>query len=353
MESRHVYERRAFLAALVFFGIAFLFLLRPVMVPVFLGIIITILCYPIYGFFLKFFRNRAYLASFVVTFLIFLCLVLPATLVTALVINEAYSFVAQMNVGKFFNFLFSQEFYRDYAEPVVAGLSRRFRVSLDLPALVTRLGSEAAQTVTKFSPQVLLQTATFIFGFFVMHFTIFFLFIEGKKVAHTILDLSPLARGYEDRLTGEFKNMIHATIYGFLVTALVQGILAGFGFWLAGIQAPLVFGTLTFCFSLVPIVGAAAVWIPMALWLFLTGEIKWGIFMVTYGALVISGIDNFIKPMIMRGKAKIHVLLIFFSLLGGITLFGPIGLLFGPVITALFLACIRIYREDFLNPTTI
>ena len=83
--------------------------------------------------------------------------------------------------------------------------------------------------------------------------------------------------------------------------------------------------------------------------MFVQGETGWGIFVAIYGAVVISGIDNIVKPLIIQERTKIHPLLIFFALFGGIKLFGPVGILFGPVITALFLACIRIYREDFLT----
>ena len=100
--------------------------------------------------------------------------------------------------------------------------------------------------------------------------------------------------------------------------------------------------------SMVPIVGATSVWLPMGVWFLIQGDTHNGLIVLVYGALIISGIDNILKPLIMRGKVQIPILLIFFSLIGGMALFGPIGILFGPVITALFLACIRIYREEFV-----
>lgn len=349
MKETSAYERRAFLIALVFFGFIFLLLLKPLFIPLFLALIIVILFYPGYLFLLRLFKGRKIAASFLATFLVFLGLILPLTLVTTLVINQSFDFVAHMNVQDFFGYLMSHEFYRAHIEPSVNLLELKFNLRLDLPALITKVGTEAVRTITTFSPQVLLQTFSFVFGFFVMHVTVFFLFIEGENLKKIIMDLSPLEASYETKLSLECKNMIHATIYGALLTALVQGVLAGFGFWMAAVPAPLVFGTLTFFMSLVPIIGSIIVWVPAALWLLIGGHTGSGIFLLIYGALVISGVDNIIKPLIMRGKAKVHILLIFFSLLGGISLFGPIGILFGPVITALFLACIRIYREDFLR----
>ena len=349
MEPSRQSEKKTFLFVLIALGIFFFILLRPVLLAVCLGAIICTLLYPLYAMILKFCRGKRYIASFVSTFLIFLILVLPSGLVTALVVNQIFDVVADLNASGLFSVATSHEFYRTYLQPLVDSLNLRFKISIDMSGLLTRLGKEAALYVYNFSPQVLGHTTSFIFNFFVMHFSIFFLFIEGPAVVKTMLDLSPLRVKHEKRLTVELKNMIYGTVYGYLATAFVQGILAGIGFWIAGVPAFLVFGTLTFFMSMVPIVGATSVWLPIAIWMFVQGETGWGIFVAIYGAVVISGIDNIVKPLIIQERTKIHPLLIFFALFGGIKLFGPVGILFGPVITALFLACIRIYREDFLT----
>ncbi|MBI4411738.1 MAG: AI-2E family transporter [Deltaproteobacteria bacterium] len=349
MEPSQRNERGAFLVVLIALGIAFLFLVRPVLVTVCLGAIICTLLYPLYAMVLKFCRGKKYIASFVSTFLIFLILVLPSGLMTALVVNQIFDVVSDLNASGVFSFWTSQEFYQTHVGPLLTSLYERFKIEIDFGGLLTRVGKEAALYVYNFSPQVLGQTGLFVFNFFVMHFSIFFLFIEGPGIWRALLDLSPLKAKHEKRLTGELKNMIYGTVYGYLATAFVQGVLAGLGFWIAGVPAFMVFGTLTFFMSMVPIVGATSVWLPIAVWIFIQGKTGWGIFMVIYGLVAISGIDNVIKPLIIQERTKIHPLLIFFALFGGIQLFGPIGILFGPVIMALFLASVRIYREDFLK----
>ncbi len=343
------YQKRAFVIVLALLGVVFFLLIRPVLMPVMLGAILVILLYPLYSFLLKKFKGRPYLVSFLATFLVFTLLVLPTGLVIALLVNQAIDLVSQLNLKEQIDRLVAHGGYQKFIQPLVLEVQDKLKLQVDVAGLVTRGTRQVLHYVYNFSPQVLSHTAGFIFSFFVMHFSVFFLFIEGKKVIQTILDLSPLHARYETRLSGEIKNMIYATVNGYLVTALVQGALAGVGFAIAGIPAPLVFGALTFFMSLVPIVGATTVWLPIALWLFFQDKISTGIFLSIYGFLVISGIDNFIKPMIIQGKAKIHPLIIFFALFGGIKLFGPIGILFGPVLTALFFACIRIYKEDFLK----
>ncbi|MBX7148366.1 AI-2E family transporter [bacterium] len=342
-------ERRAFLFLLVALGVGFFLLLKPVFMAVVLACIVAILLYPAYEFLLKKLKNRSYLTSFITTFLTFLILVLPFSLVVVQIISETVSFVSTLDLNSFFSTITNQNFYRDYIEPLSTKLETHLHITIDVPGLITRVGGEVARYVYNYSPEVLGRTLSFMFGFFVMHFTLFFVLIEGKNLIRILLDLSPISGKYEDRLLSESQNMIYATVYGYLLTALVQAGLAWIGFGIAGVKAPLVFATLTYFMSLVPIIGATSVWLPVGLTLLAMGDTKWGLFILIYGAVLISGVDNIIKPLIMRGKAKVHILLIFFSLFGGISLFGPIGILFGPVIMALFLASVRIYREDFVK----
>lgn len=149
------------------------------------------------------------------------------------------------------------------------------------------------------------------------------------------------------RLAYQFTNTVQASVQGYLLTSLAQGVLAAIAFALTGIHSYVVLGVLTFFMSMVPVIGAAGVWLPVCVWLFLQGETGWGIFNLLYGTLIISGIDNILKPLIIQGRTHIHPLLIFFSIFGGIKLFGPLGLLFGPVVTAMLIATINIYRSEF------
>lgn len=340
--------KRAFLAVLVVLGILFVMLLRPVLMALCLAIIIAIIFYPIYNYFLRKSRDRRYLAAFLTTASMFILLILPLSLIMLLIINQSLTFLSRLDVRHLFSSLQSVDTVKEYFLPVLTALEQRADLSVDFVGLFTQLGSQLARYLYSFSPQVVGQTATFIFNFIVMHFCIFFLFVEGKQVFKIVLDLSPLESRYEQRLATEVRNMLYATVYGYLVTSLVQAILAAIGFYVAGTPVPIIFATLTFFMSMVPVLGATSVWLPLSVYLMATDHLGAGIGLFIYGALVISGIDNIIKPWLMRGKAKIHILLIFFALLGGLKMFGPIGILFGPVIMALFLACIRIYREDFL-----
>lgn len=342
-------QKRAFLILMTALGILFITLLKPVLIPITLAGILATLLHPIYNKLLKIFRNKPYLTSFITTCLVFLLLVLPFGILLAVSVNQAVDFFSHYQWSDLTNLFESKEFYQAHIMPFTEQFSNRFHITLDLGHIAITSGKKLVQYLSLFSPQVLTGTLGFIFSFSVMHIALFFLFIEGKNILQVILDLTPIKEGYERKLIKEFENTIDATIYGYVVTAFIQAVLAAIGFAIAGVKAPLVFGLLTFIMSMVPLIGATSVWLPIAIVYFAQGHIGWGIFISVYGGLLISGIDNIIKPLIIQGKAKIHPVLAFFSLLGGIQFFGPIGILFGPVITSLFIACIRIYREDFLH----
>jgi len=347
------HQKKSFIVLLVALGLGFLFLIRPFLIPIVLAAILVVLTYPGYAFLLKVFRKKSYISSFVATLLLFLVLILPTGLILTLLVNQGVELISQINLDRPLAWLNSSATLQNYLIPLTDFLEKRLGLQIDLPSIIIQGARQALHYVYSFSPAVLTTTTSFVFKFLVMHFSIFFLFVEGPSIIRVVMDLSPLKEGYEKRLVNESKKTVQATVYGYLVTALIQAILAGLGFWLAGFPAPLIFATLTYVMAMVPLVGTAAVWVPAVIWLFSTGKMGWGVFMSIYGFIIISGIDNIVKPLIIQGRTKIHPLIIFFSLFGGIQLFGPIGILLGPVLTALFFACIRIYREDFLTKTKV
>jgi predicted PurR-regulated permease PerM len=237
-----------------------------------------------------------------------------------------------------------------HMQDYITRIEQTFRIQINLKSMAANTVKQFALYVYQYSPGVLAQTVTFFFQGFLMVIVVFFLFVEGKGLYNEIVVLSPMKTSHENALAREMKNMIYAVVYGSFVTALVQGFLAGIAFYFLGIQGYLVWGSLTFLFSFIPILGAGSVWVPAAVILFLLGEVKSAVFLTFYGALVISGIDNVLKPLLMRGKNKLHPLLLFLSIMGGLLFAGPIGILLGPVTLAVFLAALKIYKQDYFVP---
>ena len=160
--------------------------------------------------------------------------------------------------------------------------------------------------------------------------------------------LSPLDDRYETELLQEFDHISRAVVVATLLSAVVQGVLAGTGFWFAGLESLFLLTLLTTVMALVPFVGAASVWVPVSVWLFLDGRTAAAVVLAIYGAVVISMADNVIKPWVLHGSSKLHPLLALLSVLGGIQALGPVGILVGPMVVAFLQTLLNILHRELL-----
>lgn len=182
---------------------------------------------------------------------------------------------------------------------------------------------------------------------FVMFFTLYYFFVESKNILKKMMYLSPIKDEYEEILTKKFSSMVRATLKGTVIVGLVQGILGGIMFAVAGVPSAVIWGIVMVVLSVIPAFGAGLVWAPVGVAMLLTGHIWQGLFILLFGGLVISLIDNFLRPKLVGKDTEIHPLLVFFATLGGIAYFGFIGFIIGPVLMALFLALWDIYGKEF------
>ncbi|MEZ8386944.1 AI-2E family transporter, partial [Vibrio splendidus] len=184
-----------------------------------------------------------------------------------------------------------------------------------------------------------------------MLFVLFFLLRDHDKIISVVRHILPLSRSQEDKLLTEIEQVSKSAVMGSFLTAIAQGFAGGLGMWIAGFPG-LFWGTMMGFASFIPVVGTALIWIPAATYLFLTGDTTWAIFLTVYCVAIVGSIDNLLRPLLMQGSAGMNTLMIFFSLLGGIQLFGLIGLIYGPLIFAITIVLFNIYDEefkDFLN----
>ena len=189
-------------------------------------------------------------------------------------------------------------------------------------------------------------TGQLITTFVLMIFTMFFLFRDGDKLLKRIMYLTPLQNKYDREIFKKFKEISHSTIVATFVTAVVQGIVGAIGFMIVGVPAFFA-GVLMAFFSLLPYVGAFLVWAPVAIYLLFVGAIWQAVFLIIWGMVVVGLIDNVLKPMLIKGKANIHPLIIFFSILGGISVFGFWGVIFGPLIVSIAFTILHIYEIEY------
>ena len=183
-----------------------------------------------------------------------------------------------------------------------------------------------------------------LLGFAIMLFMLFFFLRDGDAMLSRARRLIPLDDERKERLFRQLSGVTRAIVVGTSMTALMAGVLIGIGFKIASLPSPVVFGVLAALLSMLPVGGAAFVWGPAAIWLFIDGRWGFGIFMVAWG-LLLTGLDNIVRPMLISGRARISTLAVFIGVLGGIPAFGSIGIIAGPVVLSLALALIEFAEE--------
>jgi predicted PurR-regulated permease PerM len=185
--------------------------------------------------------------------------------------------------------------------------------------------------------------------FFVI-FTMYYLFRDGDRIVKSLPDILPLERAQSDIILERTRNVISASLYGVLVIAIIQGTLGGLAFWALGLPSAIVWAVVMAFLSMIPMAGSFIVWVPASIYLAATGHWGKAIILAAWGALVIGTVDNFLRPKLVGEKTKLHELFIFFSVLGGLNVFGVVGIVLGPVVLAITLALLDIFRHAEQRP---
>lgn len=184
-------------------------------------------------------------------------------------------------------------------------------------------------------------------NFFILVYALYYFLLTGRKSAHQALSLLPMTGEDRDLLAERAISTIRATVKGTFVIALVQGALTGAGLYVAGVPGAIFWGAVTALLSIIPMIGPPLVWVPAAIWLTASGQVVPGIALAAWGAIVVSTSDNLLRPALVGKDARMSDLMVLISTLGGLTLFGAVGIIIGPVIAALFTSVWFIFRETY------
>lgn len=277
--------------------------------------------------------------------LVIVVILVPLTLITFAIIREMTS-LAQNLQG-------SVERLLDPNSPVMGRALQWAGQYVDVSQLNSKESQEwVAERLRNLSGAIAGRTIGFVGGvvgvvvqvFFVI-FTMYYLFRDGKRIRSAARQAMPVEGRKANEIFLRTRDVISASVYGVLVIATIQGVLGGIGFWIAGLPSALLWGVVMIFLSMIPMAGAFIVWVPAALYLFAIGEWGWGIFLTVWGVLIIGSVDNFLRPKLVGERTRLHELLIFFSVLGGLQVFGVIGLVLGPVIVAIAIALLDILRH--------
>jgi len=212
---------------------------------------------------------------------------------------------------------------------------------------------KASTYIIDSASNLVLSVPTFFLNFFIVIFVMFFFFRDGHIMVNKIEKLLPLKKAHQKLVFKKFDGVMFAVIYGNLIVAVIQGALGGLGFFIFGVPSPLLWGIVMMLFSLIPYFGSSIIWVPAALILIFNGYAQLdnviiikGILLILWGTFIVGLADNILKPKIIGSRANIHPVLVLLGVLGGLKVFGIIGLIIGPIILALLTTFIKIYEDE-------
>jgi predicted PurR-regulated permease PerM len=266
--------------------------------------------------------------------------------VSTALVQEAAGIYQKMKAGEInFGQYFRQVF--DTLPAWAHNLLERFGLT-DFEAVQAAFSENALKASQFLASQALTfgqGTFDFLVSFFIMLYLLFFLLRDGDAIMARMREAIPLRRSQQRELLDKFNVVIRATVKGNLVVAIVQGILGGLIFWILDIRGALLWGVLMAVLSLLPAVGTALVWGPVAIWLLATGSLTQGIILIAFGVLVIGLVDNVLRPILVGKDTKMPDYVVLISTLGGLAVFGVTGFIIGPVIAAVFIAAWDIFSS--------
>ena len=334
------------LLSLILYG-AFL-VLTPFLTAIIWAMILAILFYPLYAWLLRLLRGRATLAAIIVIVCITLLVIVPGLELAWFLSDEAVLLVKSVRS------LMTEDGKQEWlAQPWVQQLIGWWNaISFSLIDFKINWKEGLMQGAQKSSAFVVGQITgiaqnvlLFAVNFFVALLTLFFLLRDGRDFFWKCQRLLPMDREHQQRLLKNIVDAVLAVIHGSFVVAIVQGLLAGLAYWFLGVPFAVLWGVVTGFFALLPVGGSALVSIPASIYLFLQGDTVRGIILLAWCLGFVGTIDNVLKPLLIGNRLGLPVLFLFFGILGGLSLFGPVGIILGPVLFALLRALLDLYLE--------
>jgi predicted PurR-regulated permease PerM len=338
-----------FLAVFVFLLYQFYRIISGFLVPLAWAALLALMFHPLQARLIRLLRGRRGVAAFVLTTAVIGVVMVPMVLLSMLLAHESFAFYqgfAQMvrdgGLERYAEYLRSSPLGLVWAR--VAPILDSWNVGIDSifvkasNALSTFLASEVtgiARNVVAFTVNFLLTTVA-----------LFFFFRDGPRMIAAVRDTVPMEPEHKDLLLDRLYDTLSAVVQGTLLTAAAQGLLAGLGFWAVAVPFAAFLGCVTAFISLLPF-GTPLVWGSVVIYLLLSGSMLKALLLFLWGALVISSIDNLIRPIVIGGRTEIPTVLLFFGILGGLRAYGFLGVFLAPAVIAILVAVARIYREQY------
>ena len=322
--------------------------------PLSWGAFLAFVFYPLQQWLTRLLRQRAGWAAFILTTAVILIVIVPTIYLSARLATE--SAAAYQRVQELIQSGQLPELLQRFRDSTPGRLWARLlpqleTLHIDLGALLLKLSNTISAFLVAQMPAAAANVLRFVVNFFFSTFALFFFFRDGERMLRGARDLIPMEQQHKDAVLGQLYDTLSAVVQGTLVTAAAQGALAAVGFWVLGVPFALLLGCATALLSLVPM-GAPVVWLTVVAYLTMQAAYGRAVILLLYGTFIISGVDNFLRPLIIGGRTRIPTVFLFFGILGGLQAYGMLGIFLGPVLIAILVAFLRIYREQYATSDT-
>jgi predicted PurR-regulated permease PerM len=346
----------------LFFGVITLLVLylsyliiKPYLLDIFMALVLFFTAKPLYIALNRLLRGRKALASGLTCLILLLVILIPLFSLMSIIATQALEFSSQVTKG-----MQNGELWQWISVKIDALTLYLTHLNLPVPPGDIKLAQIVQTVVAKASAFVYTNAIGVIKGFTVFFFDLvltlfiaFFMFMQGDDFIQAIKRLSPLDPAHNDEILRETETTIKATLWGTVIVAFAQGTLGGIGFLIFGLPQPAFWGTVMIPASVIPVIGSTIIWGPAAVYLLFTGHVMKGVGLIIWGGVVVSIIDNVLKPILVKGSSETPSIFILFSILGGLTYFGMIGFILGPLILSFLLSLLRIYQKTILAPPAL
>ncbi len=311
-------------------------LIKPIILSILGGLILAYMFLPIYKRAVRLIKSRN-LSATLVSILVLAIIIVPLYFIIPVMINQVFEFfkyTKELNVQGIMRSIFP-----------AAPESFLIQMTVTFDGLISKITSVVLNTLVDF----LLNLPVILFNLVIVAFVFFFALRDSDKLGEFVSALSPLNKTQEKKVVQQFKDITNSVIYGQVVIGFVQGLSAGLGFLIFGIPHALLFATLAIILSIIPLIGPFIIWVPAVIYLFLNGNTTSAVIFLIYNVVIVSNIDNLLRIYILSKKTNLSTVIVLIGMIGGLFIFGILGLIIGPLLLAYFITFLQAYKENTLS----
>lgn len=339
-----------FLAVLIGMFALIWLVFKPFVIFMVTGVFVAVLALPIDKMWERIFPNRV--SAFMTMFTLLVIITGPLVGLGFALAGDAQELTAQLEEGGIDGYVddaLNSTFVQDALADAYPNNSTDERNATVL-AEVEKGKEQAIDLLATFVTDMVKGIPDFFIGMTVILFVVYYVLTDGERLVRYLQRALPLPAKQVTYILSEGRNGLRGVFVGQILTSVIQGALGGVGFLIAGLPGAIIWAAVMAILSLLPVIGAFLVWVPGAIFLLATGDIWQGVFLIIWGVVVVSQIDNFIKPKLIGDRADIHPIFVLIGVLGGVAAFGFIGLFLGPLVVGVTISILKVWEQDYLDP---